>query len=96
MSELQDLEEGWYKDPFGIHQGRWISAGKPTRLVLDNFVESNDDPPSDTFERPLEPLDQSGEPDGNDLKRADSAQEDDPQITADAAAWGGATSWPER
>jgi hypothetical protein len=39
-------EEGWFQDPFGVHQDRWISDGHPTALVRDNGVESHDPPPS--------------------------------------------------
>jgi len=39
-------EEGWYVDPYGVHEARWISAGTPTALVRDGDVESQDPPPS--------------------------------------------------
>ena len=31
--------EGWYTDPYGRHEARWMSAGTPTRLVRDGEVE---------------------------------------------------------
>ena len=37
--------EGWYRDPFGIHEDRWMSQGKPTKLVRDSGTESYDPPP---------------------------------------------------
>ena len=37
--------EGWYQDPFGIHEHRWMSRGKPTKLVRDGGSESFDPPP---------------------------------------------------
>jgi hypothetical protein len=37
--------EGWYDDPFGRHEFRWMSDGSPTSLVRDGAVESQDDPP---------------------------------------------------
>jgi len=40
-------EEGWYTDPFDRHQARWISEGRPTRLVRDRGVESYDPPPDE-------------------------------------------------
>jgi len=40
-----EKEEGWYTDPFGQHEARWMSAGTPTKLVRDRGVESYDDPP---------------------------------------------------
>jgi hypothetical protein len=38
--------EGWYNDPFGRHEFRWMSNGSPTSLVRDDAVESQDEPPS--------------------------------------------------
>jgi hypothetical protein len=46
-------EEGWYKDPYGLHIDRWMSDGKPTRLVRDGDRESDDEPPAS---RPTQPL----------------------------------------
>ena len=37
--------EGWYRDPFGVHEDRWMSAGRPTKLVRDGGTESYDPPP---------------------------------------------------
>lgn len=37
--------EGWYKDPFAIHEDRWMSQGRPTKLVRDRGTESYDPPP---------------------------------------------------
>jgi hypothetical protein len=37
--------EGWYRDPFGIHEDRWMSQGQPTKLVRDGGTESYDPPP---------------------------------------------------
>jgi len=28
-------EEGWYSDPYRLHEHRWFSDGKPTALVRD-------------------------------------------------------------
>jgi hypothetical protein len=40
-------DTGWQPDPFGLHEFRYFSgAGKPTKLVRDNNVESFDDPPA--------------------------------------------------
>ena len=41
--------EGWYVDPFGVHQQRWFSAGKPTGLVRDDGIEAEDPPPAGGF-----------------------------------------------
>src|SRR5262245_26839584 len=37
--------EGWYRDPFGIHEDRWMSQGRPTKLVRDGGTEAYDPPP---------------------------------------------------
>ena len=37
--------QGWYCDPYGLHQDRWMSGGQPTSLVRDEGEESFDDPP---------------------------------------------------
>ena len=46
--------EGWYVDPFGRHAQRWFSDGHPTGLVRDGGSEGQDDPPSATWDGPLE------------------------------------------
>jgi uncharacterized protein (UPF0333 family) len=44
--------QGWSADPFQLHEERYFSAGRPTKLVRDGKVESYEDPPSDTYEAP--------------------------------------------
>ena len=39
--------EGWCLDPYGRHEQRWFSAGKPTALVRDDGVEGHDAPPAE-------------------------------------------------
>jgi hypothetical protein len=39
--------EGWHRDPFALHENRWFSEGRPTRLVRDQGAESYDEPPTD-------------------------------------------------
>jgi len=82
--------EGWYRDPYGIHQDRWFSAGTPTSLVRDQGVEGHDDPPAypppvapaeipDTDPFPADDLRRADEAEerspGGDLRRADEAEE---------------------
>ncbi len=45
--EDRGFEEGWFTDPYGRHEARWLSDGVPTRLVRDQGDESYDDPPPD-------------------------------------------------
>jgi hypothetical protein len=89
--ESDFVAEGWYEDPYRLHAYRWISAGKPSRLVRDGAVESNDPPPDHPFDGPLVPVanDQS-RVNGADLLRADEAENGDPNAYSDAAmnAWG--------
>jgi len=49
---MEECLEGWYTDPFGRHEARWISSGRPTLLVRDGDVESHDDPPDEALARP--------------------------------------------
>ncbi len=43
--------QGWSSDPFRLHEARYFSAGRPTKLVRDGNVESYDEPPSGPHER---------------------------------------------
>jgi len=52
--------QGWYEDPFGLHEERYISAGRATKLVRDGDVESYDEPPSETGEWVLRPAEVTG------------------------------------
>jgi hypothetical protein len=46
--------EGWYLDPFGRHEQRWFSDGRPTALVRDGNADAQDTPPADAWDGPLE------------------------------------------
>ena len=63
--------EGWYQDPYGRHDARWISDGEPTKLVRDGVRESYDSPPEDVTPGPLVELAAVELADGGDLVRAD-------------------------
>jgi hypothetical protein len=74
---MNPLAEGWYRDPYGVHEDRWISQGVPTKLVRDSGRESYDAPP----DRPLPEADLvlaaqagSGDADASDLRRADDVE----------------------
>jgi hypothetical protein len=81
--------EGWYTDPFGRHEARWMSRGTPTRLVRDGEVEG-DDPPASDEPFAVTPVRIEGRPPtgGRDLKRADEEQWErfDEQKEEDAAS----------
>jgi hypothetical protein len=72
--------EGWYQDPYRIHEDRWMSAGLPTRLVRDGQTESYDEPPSLPLPDVLVPADEhEHEPvRGRDLRRADEVCDEPP------------------
>ncbi len=76
--------EGWYTDPYAMHDARWMSQGSPTRLVRDGTVESYDDPPSEPYVRAPEPIEYPGSSDPADLRRADEAEAGEPYDSAKA------------
>jgi hypothetical protein len=80
-------EEGWYIDPYGRHEARWISEGTPTALVRDGGVESQDPPPDQPVTVEMEPWRAGDVHDASDLKRADDAdaQGFDPKELTQAA-----------
>jgi hypothetical protein len=64
----EQREEGWYHDPYGLHDARWFSDGRPTKLVRDGSEESYDDPPHEPPTGRPEPIEARGRRD--DLHRA--------------------------
>jgi hypothetical protein len=73
--------EGWYHDPYGLHEERWYSDGTPTKLVRDAHVESYDPPPASpppTAELVRSAAHPSSSGSG-DLRRADDAERGDGQ-----------------
>jgi hypothetical protein len=73
-------EEGWYTDPYGRHEARWLSDGTPTKLVRDGEVESYDKPQK--AER-IEP--EVAATDGRDLLRVGEDQEAGDMASLDEA-----------
>jgi len=41
--------QGWFADPFGVHEARWFSQGTPTALVRDGRKEAQDPPPEPSW-----------------------------------------------
>lgn len=39
---MAEEQQGWHPDPFGRHEARYFSAGSPTYLVRDGYVEGSD------------------------------------------------------
>jgi hypothetical protein len=48
--------EGWFRDPFALHDARWFSDGSPTDLVRDGSSDSSDPPPDTAISTTLEPI----------------------------------------
>jgi hypothetical protein len=63
--------EGWYRDPYLVHEDRWFSAGRPTKLVRDGSIEAYDPPPAGPAKTDLVEVPESQPADGSDLRRAD-------------------------
>lgn len=93
MTERAAAAEGWYRDPYGIHQDRWFSAGTPTSLVRDGDAEGRDDPPAYAPPVPLEEIPDNDPFPEDALRRADEAEArlragdllraDDAEVSAD-------------
>lgn len=65
-------DEGWYVDPYGTHEQRWISQGRPTSLVRDGDAEAKDPPPDRPAPEPFVPVpSDSTELGWRDMRRAD-------------------------
>jgi hypothetical protein len=71
-----DLDEGWFTDPWGLHEARWISLGRATELVRDGDVEGHDPPPTTppALTPALIPAEAPGQVGSQDLRRADDAE----------------------
>lgn len=67
-------EEGWYTDPFGKHEARWISDGEPTNLVRDGRTEARDEPPDEKPSHPLVKIEAPNASGPEDAMRADAAE----------------------
>jgi hypothetical protein len=72
--------EGWYSDPFGTHEARWLSNGEATKLVRDGTITSYDEPPDGPFIREPEPIEHPDSAGGRDLLRADDAERNDASL----------------
>ena len=71
--------EGWFTDPYAVHEARWMSDGRPTKLVRDGEVESYDEPPPGPSTVVPERIEADPSAvDGEDLIRADDAEQTDP------------------
>jgi hypothetical protein len=65
-------QEGWYTDPWGHHDARWISDGVPSKLVRDGKTESFEEPPDSPPIQAWVPID----PPASSLTAADTLRAD--------------------
>ena len=79
--------QGWYRDPYGVHEDRYFSDGQPTKLVRDGSVECYDPPPPGPPKTHLVEVSRSEPGDGNDLRRADDFAAGPPVYDKKAAFW---------
>jgi hypothetical protein len=79
--------QGWYRDPYGVHEDRYFSAGQPTKLVRDGRVEAYDPPPSYPPEEELLEAAPSPAADSSDLRRADERAAGPATYARNAAFW---------
>jgi len=63
--------QGWYRDPYRLHEDRYFSDGQPTKLVRDGGAEDYDPPPPGRPDEELVEASQTQPNDGYDLRRAD-------------------------
>jgi hypothetical protein len=78
-------DEGWFTDPYGRHEARWLSQGQPTTLVRDGDSELYEEVP--TGPPVVTPVRiGAGGADGGagDLARADDAGSEGPYDAARA------------
>jgi hypothetical protein len=86
VADRSAAAEGWYRDPYGIHQDRWFSAGTPTALVRDQGVEGHDDPPGYPPPGPPAEIPETDEFPADDLRRADEKEANAGQYDPEGAA----------
>jgi hypothetical protein len=71
---VDEHAEGWFTDPFGRHEARWMSDGSPTKLVRDGEEESYDDPPEEEPTVTPSRIAEEQVRDGGDLLRSDDPE----------------------
>ena len=77
---MERSAQGWYRDPYRIHEDRYFSEGLPTKLVRDAGEEAYDPPPDLPVPEVLIPVvpDSPEDTNGADLRRADEAADEPP------------------
>jgi len=85
-------EEGWYSDPYRIHEHRWFSNGTPTALVRDGGMTSQDLPPDTPYVDEPKLIESAPSLAENDLRRAGEDKSD--SVDAVDAVWSYVASRP--
>jgi len=85
-------EEGWYTDPYRLHEHRWFSDGSPTALVRDEGTTSKDSPPNSPYVEEPKVVEPPPTRAADELRRAGGSESD----SADAvdAIWSYVVSRP--
>lgn len=81
----ETILEGWCTDPYARHEARWLSDGKPTKLVRDGNTTTYDEPPDEPFVRVPELIEQDPISGATDLMRTDDAERDGSTFDQDTA-----------
>ena len=79
--------QGWYRDPYRVHEDRYFSDGQPTKLVRDGRAESYDPPPPGPLEAELVEVPPSNPADASDLRRADERSAGSVTYEKNGAFW---------
>jgi hypothetical protein len=85
--EIPVKAQGWYRDPYGVHEDRYFSDGQPTKLVRDGGAECYDPPPPRPPDMELVEVTQGPSIDGSDLRRADEPSAGPVAYDKKAAFW---------
>jgi len=79
--------QGWYRDPYLVHEDRYFSDGQPTKLVRDGDEELYDPPPPGPPKVELVEVRHNDPPNGGDLRRADDQAAGSAAYDSKAAFW---------
>jgi len=77
--------EGWYSDPYAVHEHRWFSDGTPTALVRDHGTTSKDPPPETPYVEEPRLIESPVSLAKDDLQRGD--KEGSPSVDGVDAVW---------
>jgi hypothetical protein len=80
--------QGWYRDPYLVHEDRYFSDGQPTKLVRDGDAEAYDPPPAGPPKLELVGVpEKQGSFDNDELRRADDPSAGPATYDSSKAFW---------